>query len=375
MGCLSVRCYFLTCCALQLVSTAERQVFDLLGYLWLPILLNFVHILFTIIGIFGGYQARWKYVVSCASWNAFWIGWNIFLICLYLRVGVLQDVSLLFTDLDILSLGTGSYSWWEANGPGCMPHYSTNQTLASPYAPPRPVRVENCILGHRTIEATHAGIQIAFSLLLLPAALYLMRVKVPEDDQSGGKSRTTSLYSIELVPDPPFPQRTMTPRRVKRRSLTRSSGRSSTRSRQSTLNRASYLASRHLPSYDPSALDSSTSNDEAYRHLPPPPPRLIQGHINPTYAGSRPSSVASSSVMNGLNTTAEWAPGIDLLMRPKSAQSSYSNFHGQRPAIPASTMRPTRTSTPEWPAPPPPHQLVQGQGRSYHPGLNSETVI
>ena len=115
----------------------------------------------------------------------------------------------LLQDLDILSLGTGSYSWWEANGPGCMPHYSTNQTLASPYAPPRPVRVESCILGHRTIEATHAGIQITFSvcffmcptdhssflsllivsvhnafqLLLLPAALYLMRVKVPEDDQ------------------------------------------------------------------------------------------------------------------------------------------------------------------------------------------------
>ena len=28
--------------ALQLISTLERQVFDLLGYMWIPILCNFI---------------------------------------------------------------------------------------------------------------------------------------------------------------------------------------------------------------------------------------------------------------------------------------------------------------------------------------------
>lgn len=42
----------------------ERQVFDFLGFMWAPIIANFIHIAFLIIGIFGAYQYRSAYVIT-----------------------------------------------------------------------------------------------------------------------------------------------------------------------------------------------------------------------------------------------------------------------------------------------------------------------
>ena len=54
--------------ALQLISTFERQIFDFLGYMWLPILANFFNIIFVIFGLFGLYQYRVKYLVVYTVW-------------------------------------------------------------------------------------------------------------------------------------------------------------------------------------------------------------------------------------------------------------------------------------------------------------------
>ena len=64
---------------LQLVSTAERQIFDFLGYMWLPMLLNFVNIIIAILGIFGNYQYHTTYLLIYLIWTFFWVGWNIFI--------------------------------------------------------------------------------------------------------------------------------------------------------------------------------------------------------------------------------------------------------------------------------------------------------
>lgn len=44
--------------------TIQRQVFDFLGYMWGPILVNFFHFIFVIFGFFGAYQFRPKYLIS-----------------------------------------------------------------------------------------------------------------------------------------------------------------------------------------------------------------------------------------------------------------------------------------------------------------------
>lgn len=141
------------CIILFQLSTLERQVFDFLGYMWAPIIANTVQIICCILGIFGTYQmkAQFVVVVSCwsakfavfmsvqtqfcywsnknsvmnifsqilinlllrrcfyfrvnfntciffsffqySTWSLMWLGWNIFVICLYLEVGVLNRVS------------------------------------------------------------------------------------------------------------------------------------------------------------------------------------------------------------------------------------------------------------------------------------------
>ena len=50
--------------ALQLISTLERQIFDFLGYMWMPILANFMHTLVVILGIFGVYQYTSRHMLT-----------------------------------------------------------------------------------------------------------------------------------------------------------------------------------------------------------------------------------------------------------------------------------------------------------------------
>ncbi|KAH8233635.1 hypothetical protein KR026_010755 [Drosophila bipectinata] len=150
------RHFLLSICFLQVITIIERQVFDFLGYMWAPILVNFFHILFIIFGFYGAYHFRVKYIITYLIWNFLWIGWNAFLICFYLNVGVLDR------DSDLLNLGTGSVSWFEANGYGCKPTY--NMTADDPFRPPRPERVEGCLLDYPLVEIIHSGVQVALAV-------------------------------------------------------------------------------------------------------------------------------------------------------------------------------------------------------------------
>ncbi|PSN58030.1 hypothetical protein C0J52_02041 [Blattella germanica] len=75
------------------ISTLERQVFDFLGYMWAPILANFFNIIFVIFGCFGAFQLRRTYIITFAVWEVLWLGWNVFVICFYLNVGILDRYS------------------------------------------------------------------------------------------------------------------------------------------------------------------------------------------------------------------------------------------------------------------------------------------
>ena len=49
---------------LQLISTLERQIFDFLGFMWVPILANFLHTIVVILGIFGVYQYTSRHILT-----------------------------------------------------------------------------------------------------------------------------------------------------------------------------------------------------------------------------------------------------------------------------------------------------------------------
>ncbi|XP_030560441.1 sodium/potassium-transporting ATPase subunit beta-1-interacting protein isoform X5 [Drosophila novamexicana] len=169
------RHFLLSTCFLQMITIIERQVFDFLGYMWAPILVNFFQILFIIFGFYGAYHFRIKYIITYLLWNFVWIGWNAFLICFYLNVGSLDR------DSDLLNMGTGSVSWFEANGYGCKPTY--NITSDDPYRPLRPERVDDCLLDYPLVEVIHSGAQCALALLGILGAILISCIFLDEDDR------------------------------------------------------------------------------------------------------------------------------------------------------------------------------------------------
>ncbi|KAL2738128.1 homeobox protein 2 isoform X3 [Vespula maculifrons] len=167
MGICSRRHFLLTICILQLlyerkcttdisvidatmelITTVERQVFDFLGFMWAPIL----------------------YCI----WNTLWLGWNIFMICFYLSVGVLDKNS------DILNLGTGSFSWWHVNGPGCKAVYDVTEPEL--FRPARPSNVTDCVLDYEVVEILHASTQCLLGLMAIIGGICLSKVFLEEDD-------------------------------------------------------------------------------------------------------------------------------------------------------------------------------------------------
>ncbi|XP_055995783.1 sodium/potassium-transporting ATPase subunit beta-1-interacting protein 3-like isoform X2 [Ostrea edulis] len=149
---------------LQLLSTLERQVFDFLGYMWAPIIANTVQIICCILGCFGTYQMKAQYVAVYSTWSLMWLGWNIFVICLYLEVGVLNRNR----DLFILTIGTKNKSWWLEHGIGCKITNNTwmndNPVRTSRLIPPEEV-VEGCLLDYYYVEVIHAGVQCLLALI------------------------------------------------------------------------------------------------------------------------------------------------------------------------------------------------------------------
>jgi len=333
---------------LQLISTIERQIFDFLGYMWIPILGNFFNIIFVIFGLFGLYQYRSNYMLAYAVWTLFWIGLNIFIVCFYLEVGDLNN------EEDILSFGTGSFSWWLVNSPGCQPHYNTTVTEDfNPLHPMRPSYVEGCYMSYEDVEVTHAAIQLVISVVGLVMAAYMSHYYITVINPKREKQGVKAMYSIEYSPhressNPNTLEREtdlhelengearphMTPRRVKRRSYrnsARNSSKSMSRHQQRQSSKSARSSGRSHKSINPvtrlidadqNRADSSTSN-EAERY----------GQINPGFQAdqSRPNSIYNLS-----------GPPTDIeASRPQSALTSYSNFHGQR-RLPA-TSQPSRT--------------------------------
>ena len=72
------------------LSTVERQVFDFLGYMWAPIIANFFQLICVIIGGFGTYQFRSKFitVVRWLSWSCCIVYKNDFNFFFFLKEGL-----------------------------------------------------------------------------------------------------------------------------------------------------------------------------------------------------------------------------------------------------------------------------------------------
>ncbi|XP_027865818.1 sodium/potassium-transporting ATPase subunit beta-1-interacting protein 3-like isoform X2 [Xiphophorus couchianus] len=175
MACCSGRCMLVLLCCVQLIIAVERQVFDFLGYQWAPIMVNFFHIVAVILGLFGAIQYQSRYVTMYLLWMFVWIGWNVFVSCLYLDLGGLSK------DSHILSLGISSHSsWWKNNGPGCQ-----SQNLPSDrwneHQNPQLASVPSCWLQYQYLEVLHCAAQLLLSLLGVVCSCHAVS-RFPEEE-------------------------------------------------------------------------------------------------------------------------------------------------------------------------------------------------
>ncbi|CAH1985403.1 unnamed protein product [Acanthoscelides obtectus] len=100
-------------------------------------------------------------------WHIFWLGWNIFLICLYLNVAGLDHEK-----NKVLKLDLNSDSWWKKEGPGCK----VKDIDAIP------VEYEGCLIDYVHVEIVQAVIQSFFALLNTIMGIWLSRIFLEEDD-------------------------------------------------------------------------------------------------------------------------------------------------------------------------------------------------
>jgi len=313
------RCFFLFLCYLQLLTLILRQTFDFFGHLWLCILVNFFTILIVIIGIFGGHQYRPGYISIYLLWQLINITWNVFIICFYLEIGpYTQSTS---GDYNLVNLGTGSRSWFEANGPLCNAIYNVSN-LTDHLQLIKPVQVNGCYLDYRIIECVQAGLQILFAINTFFISFFLIysfsRKPYSTANQynqgftiNGHASIDAALppYTISntIQSRPSVVQRSI--RSVQSQSIRKNTNRSSTRSTKShRATRRSKHSSNHLPSY------SSNSNYQANHNYSSNPYNTLNSQSNynnngyNTYKSIKSYASNHSNAYKQYNSTTQLQP-------------------------------------------------------------------
>lgn len=142
-----------------LLLTITRQVFDFLGQLWLQIIVNFFTIIIIIVALFGVRQNRISYLVIFILWSLLNMSWNLLVVCIHTKI---RDVGL--TE-EFISLYTGTFSWWQSNGPGCAPYNISSIPPPVTLNHTNPQIITGCRLDYHLIEATQAALHASLSLL------------------------------------------------------------------------------------------------------------------------------------------------------------------------------------------------------------------
>eukprot|EP00112_Aurelia_sp_Birch-Aquarium-sp1_P004067 Seg1461.2 transcript_id=Seg1461.2/GoldUCD/mRNA.D3Y31 product="Sodium/potassium-transporting ATPase subunit beta-1-interacting protein 4" protein_id=Seg1461.2/GoldUCD/D3Y31 len=135
---------------LQLLIVLQRLVFDFLGYVWVLVSCGIIAVIFSIIGIFGTYQRKSKYLLTYVVWGVIWVILNILVIVLYLDAGSFTHKN------DWLSFKQGKTSWYAKNGPGCKSVTQPNSIRTT---------IQGCVLKFEYVEIIQASLQIIMAIV------------------------------------------------------------------------------------------------------------------------------------------------------------------------------------------------------------------
>lgn len=100
-------------------------------------------------------------------------------------------VFFLFQENGLLSLGTGSVSWWETNGWGCQPQWGEVDGGSW-----RPAQVDGCFLQWDHVELAQSAVGALFATLALPLAVLLAYKSFKQRKPKTGNKNYQSYYLI-----------------------------------------------------------------------------------------------------------------------------------------------------------------------------------
>lgn len=144
----------------QLVLLIARQALDFMGAMWLPILVNFVSIIMTIMGLFS-------YLIIYIAFQLLLIAYNVIVICFYFNVGHLNR-----DNSTLLNLGTGSRSYWYIHSSQYLTYYGSqciiNFDEVAVAKQDDESNAANCaILPYFVIESVQAALHILIAVIQL----------------------------------------------------------------------------------------------------------------------------------------------------------------------------------------------------------------
>lgn len=106
----------------------------------------------------------------------------------------LSSFSIYFQESGLLSLGTGSVSWWEGNGWGCQPMWGEVDGPGTW----RPEHVDGCFLQWHLVELAQSAVAALLTVTALPITILLTFKSFKKHKTVSGKEYQLHLFFFVL---------------------------------------------------------------------------------------------------------------------------------------------------------------------------------
>nr|CAB3264339.1 sodium/potassium-transporting ATPase subunit beta-1-interacting protein 3-like [Phallusia mammillata] len=172
-------CWMIGICIAQLITVAVRQTYDFLGLQWTAIAVNFCQIFAVVIALIGCSRSRHRLIAMYSAWTLIWLGWNLYLIFLYIGIGGLNVNDHVVT----LNLGlSDTYTWFREKCMVFIDHSEDTATVFDAAVFSSDKFPWFCAAGFQYIEVGQSAVQLLLAVFGFGMSCYAIGVLREEED-------------------------------------------------------------------------------------------------------------------------------------------------------------------------------------------------